>query len=246
MAQPQQGSDVARSGQPKAGSTRRDGRGVGSESVAEEPRSFVAAGAEAAKHGLDRGVEAAREVARAGLKAEEELANTNRWMTQRTSEFWRASLDPLLNMQAEAIKLVEHFWRQAPHLFGFPGALAARPIAGLPFAPLFGLPAADLKESNETYTLQIELPGLAYEDLDLTIRGDTLAVSAEKRVDQAESTTISWISERRFGRFDRIFVLPRDVDRSRIAAKVQNGVLDVTLPKLAEAAETPTRIAVTA
>lgn len=246
MPQTQQGAEARASDQSEAGAARGDGRGDGSKSVAEESRSFVSAGAEAAKQGLDCGVEVTREVARAGLKAQEELADTNRWMTQRTSECWRASLDPLLNIQAETIKLFQIFWRQAPGLFGFPGALAVGPIAGFPFAPLVGPSTANLRESDETYTLRVELPGLAKEDLNLTITGDTLAIAAEQRDDQAQGATNPSISNGRFGRFDRTFVLPRDVDRSRIAAKVQNGVLDITLPKAAEAPEAPTRIAVDA
>lgn len=250
MAQPEQETESTTSNPQTTASDHGDGRGnrrssLDAQITGEKIRSFANLGADAAKQGLDPALGAVRNSARAGLMAEEQLANTNRWMTQRTSEFWRASLAPLFNMQLEAIKLVEQAWSQTPRLFGFPGAIAARPLASLPFAPLFGLPPADLKETNDGYTLRVELPGLADGDLDLTIRGDTLAICAEKRDDQGDDPTVPWISERRFGRFDRTFTLPHDVDRGRISAHVQNGVLDIALPKTPAALEAATRIQVT-
>ena len=197
---------------------------IGPRGAAEEVRSFGEAGAEAA-----------RSIAEASLTAEEELANTNRWMSERTSELWLTSLEPWFNLQASTIRLFEQFWRQAPTFLGFPGALNPRPMTALPVAPPFGLLAADLKEGKEAYTLRVEMPGLADEDVDVTLTGDALAVRAEKRKDQDEAGTIPLISERRFGRFDRTFILPGRLDRDRIASQVRNGVLDVTLPKAIEA-----------
>lgn len=235
MAQPQRGADADTSGRPNAAPLTNEGEGDGAKGVPEGARSFVEGRPEAAAPSLDLGAEATLEGARAGLEeAVEELAGDSRWATQRSTEFWRASFDPLLNIHAEAMKLFEHFWLQGPKFFGMPGALAVRPMAGFSFASIFGSPTADLKENGDAYTLRVELPGLAKEDLTLTIRGDTLAVAAEKRKDQAAGAGVPRTTDGRSDWFDRSFVLPRNVDRSRIAAEVRNGVLDVTLPKAAE------------
>jgi HSP20 family protein len=157
------------------------------------------------------------------------------------ADSWRQAFDPLLAMQYEMSQWFDDMFR---HAFGFrqtPGALALRPL-GLGAASLFGLPPADMKETAEAHILAVELPGLAREDVDLTIEGDQLVISGHKAEDSEDATAAYRVSERRYGRFERAFPLPPDVERSRIAAQFKDGVLKVTLPKNPTAAARRSRI----
>ena len=109
----------------------------------------------------------------------------------------------------------------------------ARPFTGAPVATLIGAPAVDLKEGDTAYHLCIEVPGLAAKDLDLRFSADTLTVSGHKAEERNEDGGVYQISERRYGSFERAFPLPADIDRARIEAKVENGLLKVMLPKSA-------------
>lgn len=164
-------------------------------------------------------------------------SGTQQAITQRPAEFgrqlaesWRG-LDPLLNMQYDLGRWFEEMWRQA---FGFQPA-RTQPFGALGrfgAAGLFGLPPADLKETPQAHHLAIELPGLARSDLDVSIEGDTLVISGHKAEETDGATGARYhFSERRFGRFERIFPLPADVDRAKIEAKFQDGVLNVILPR---------------
>lgn len=98
---------------------------------------------------------------------------------------------------------------------------------------LLRTPDADVMESRDDIRVMIELPGLRPEDVDITLENNVLTVSGEKREEQREEAADHrWhLSERRYGRFDRSFVLPREVNPDRIQARIDNGVLSVTIPK---------------
>ena len=124
----------------------------------------------------------------------------------------------------------------------FPALRAARPFAAQGAAPLFGLPATDIKETDKAYLLDVELPGLTREDVDLSIEGDMLSICGHKAETRDDAGAAYRISERRFGRFERGFPLPADVERDKIAAEFRDGVLKITLPRNAEAAPHKSKI----
>ena len=96
------------------------------------------------------------------------------------------------------------------------------------------------------YELAVELPGLTREDIDISLRGDALTIQGQK-AEESEDTQASYrVSERRFGRFERTFALPDDVDTSKIDASFRDGVLRIALPKTPEAAERQLKIEIKA
>ncbi|MDH4383408.1 MAG: Hsp20/alpha crystallin family protein [Gammaproteobacteria bacterium] len=92
----------------------------------------------------------------------------------------------------------------------------------------------DLVEREQAYEVTAELPGLAEANVRVEVRGDSLHLSGEKQ-DTTTSTPVAGyhLRERQFGAFERSFRLPADVDRDKIAATFEQGVLTVTLPRLA-------------
>jgi HSP20 family protein len=97
------------------------------------------------------------------------------------------------------------------------------------------VPATDIFEDAEGLKISIELPGLKPEDVKLTIENDTLTIRGEKKQVAEEKTTKVHRYERSYGSFERSFTLPNTVDAERVAARFEDGVLTVTLPKAEKA-----------
>ena len=97
------------------------------------------------------------------------------------------------------------------------------------------LPSVDVYEGDNQITLRAELPGLAEEDIELTIDKNRLTIKGEKRL-QAENADGSYQRiESSYGSFHRSFPLPDSIDQDKIVARFDNGVLNVTLPTTEEA-----------
>ena len=91
-------------------------------------------------------------------------------------------------------------------------------------------PAADVRESRESYEIVIELPGLTADQVSVSVENGVLSISGEKcvtRKDDAEYHVV----ERQFGKFERRFTLPRAVAADGVTARFTDGVLVVSLPK---------------
>ncbi len=149
---------------------------------------------------------------------------------------WRDAFAPLLTAQLEAHRWFDQFWRQAMDLSGtLPSLATGQPLGGLSVAA-FGAPAADLRETEAAYLLTVEVPGLRRDDIEVKIEGGALRIAGQKAEEKAEGRADYRVSERRYGRFERSFPIPRDVRREAISATCADGVLKIELPK-AEAAE---------
>jgi len=105
-------------------------------------------------------------------------------------------------------------------------------------------PTADVAEREDAYTVTLDLPGMAREDIKLRIADNVLTVSGERKVEHEESTAGGNYHrvERSYGGFTRSFILPSAVDEGKVAATYKDGVLAITLPKSEDAK--PRQIAV--
>jgi HSP20 family protein len=101
-------------------------------------------------------------------------------------------------------------------------------------------PAVDISEADDAYLLSMDVPGISREAIEVSVDGGVLTVKGERTIDYADTKLA--VNERWQGEFVRRFSLPDTVDQEKIAAKVENGVLALHIPKLA-AAE-PRRITV--
>jgi HSP20 family protein len=97
----------------------------------------------------------------------------------------------------------------------------------------FRMPLVNINESEKEFTVTMELPGVQKKDLDVAIDGEQLVVTAE-RSEKVESSEGILRREIRSEKFRRTFTLGRAVDRDGIKAKLENGILKVTLPKKSE------------
>lgn len=89
----------------------------------------------------------------------------------------------------------------------------------------------DIEETEDDFRLHIDMPGMDKEDIDINVTENTVAVSGERK-NEAEKKEVSYIRiERRFGRFERIFSLPKKISEENIEAHYDHGVLFLILPK---------------
>jgi HSP20 family protein len=94
----------------------------------------------------------------------------------------------------------------------------------------------DVSENENAYRLHAEIPGVKKDDIQITVDGDTVAISAEvKQEKDAKNGDRVLRSERYYGKVYRAFTLGQPVDETGTSAKYADGVLDVTLPKKAAA-----------
>lgn len=92
-------------------------------------------------------------------------------------------------------------------------------------------PRVDLTESDGTFEIQAELPGIDEKDVEVVVDNDMLTIKGEKSEERTEKEKNYHLTERRYGSFQRSFQLPGNVDAGRIAARFDKGVLKISLPK---------------
>lgn len=98
-------------------------------------------------------------------------------------------------------------------------------------------PAINVSESEKEYKVEVAVPGMTKEDFNIHIDEDNnLVISMEKKTDNKEEKKDRKYLRREFSysKFEQTMILPDDVDKEKIGAAVENGVLDITLPKLSK------------
>ena len=98
-------------------------------------------------------------------------------------------------------------------------------------------PAVDVRETPAGFVVSAELPGMTSDQVEVNVENGVLSISGEKKDKREEGGEGEnyHLVERRYGRFQRNFSLPRSVDPSSVDARFENGILTVNLPKAAEA-----------
>jgi HSP20 family protein len=90
-------------------------------------------------------------------------------------------------------------------------------------------PACDIKEDEEKISVHVDLPGVDKKDMHVEVKDHMLRISAERRVDNDDKKFL--MKERFYGKYERAFRLPDNIDEENVQAKFNNGVLDVILNK---------------
>jgi HSP20 family protein len=92
-------------------------------------------------------------------------------------------------------------------------------------------PSLDVSENEDAITVRAEIPGVNPDDFEISIAEDVLTISGEKKEESEEQKGNVYRSERRFGSFSRSVLLSENVDREKVSAEYENGVLTVRLAK---------------
>lgn len=134
----------------------------------------------------------------------------------------RGDLAPLTEFRREVDRLFDSFLRE-PFGWGDGGWTG------------FWNPSLDVAEDEKSVTVKVEVPGVKPEDINLSVTGNTLLISGEKKESQEREEDGFYHTERRFGSFRRSVALPPGVDPDKVAADYAHGVLTVRLQKSPEA-----------
>jgi len=105
-------------------------------------------------------------------------------------------------------------------------------------------PRVDVTEDNDNLFVEVDLPGVDKKDVKVTVTGDVLNISGERKVEQRDESKNYYRIERSSGSFSRSFTLPAEIDQDKITADYKDGVLKITLPKTEEAKVVEKRIEV--
>jgi HSP20 family protein len=145
-----------------------------------------------------------------------------KWLGHSLQE-WR----PFVSLKQEIDRLFGDFdpWR-----LPLQRALFARE----PSAIEAGIPI-DIVEKDKAFEVTAELPGLTATDIHVELVNGSLRLHGEKKEEKEERRKDYYLSERRYGSFERRFPVPDGVDIQKVDASFKQGVLTVTLPKTAEA-----------
>jgi len=93
-------------------------------------------------------------------------------------------------------------------------------------------PTVNTREGEFAYHVEVDLPGVKKEDVEIKIEDNTLLVSGERKVKNEVKEDDYYKVESSFGTFSRSFSLPNEIDVENIHAESKNGVLEVIIPKL--------------
>jgi len=118
---------------------------------------------------------------------------------------------PLFGQQTPLDRIFEAFW--SPSM-----SISQRPYA---------YPPVNISETPDAITVRCELPGMDISEIDLTLTESSLAIKGERKGAKGKY----YRQERPTGAFQRVVNISAPIDREKVAAKMKDGLLEVTLPK---------------
>ena len=102
-------------------------------------------------------------------------------------------------------------------------------------------PTFDVRESNDAFVVEADLPGIKPEDVEVTLTGNRLSIQGKREINEEARNDTYYCSERFYGSFTRTFTLPEGTDADHARSDFRDGVLKLVIPKKPEAQ--PRRIA---
>lgn len=91
-------------------------------------------------------------------------------------------------------------------------------------------PAFEITDQDNSFAISLDIPGLKREDIDIEFKDNHLYVTGERKTNKENVVR----SEKRYGKFSKVFTIPQNVNVDAIEAHFENGVLDLVLPKEAK------------
>jgi len=104
------------------------------------------------------------------------------------------------------------------------------------------VPRVNTREGEDAYYVEIDLPGIRKEDIEITTEDNVLTISGERKMKDEVKEEDYYKVESAYGKFSRSFTLPEKVDVENIHAESKDGVLEVIIPKLKEEEKKPKKI----
>jgi HSP20 family protein len=117
----------------------------------------------------------------------------------------------------------------ARSLFGFDPFFDEQRVTKVAFSPTF-----EVKEREDAFVLQADVPGVKEADLDISINSNVLTVSGSRQAPERKEGETYYLYERAYGSFSRSFTLPDEANTEAVDAKLIDGVLTLTIGKKAQ------------
>jgi HSP20 family protein len=114
----------------------------------------------------------------------------------------------------------------ARSIFGFDPFFDERRLNRAAFVPAF-----EVKESADAYVINADVPGIKESDIDLSIKGNVLTISGTRNAEERQEGETFYLYERSYGSFSRSFTLPDEANPESVNARLDQGVLTVTIGK---------------
>lgn len=92
-------------------------------------------------------------------------------------------------------------------------------------------PGCEILDGERAFTVSLDIPGLTKDAIDIEVKDNHLFVTGERKAPAKDEKSSVLRTERRYGKFTRVFTLPQNLDTERIEATYQDGVLELRLPK---------------
>lgn len=139
------------------------------------------------------------------------------------SRAWESLSDGWRELLSRSSNALTHFVRDKSE--------EGRENGGLASFPSWSLLSGEVEETGTDVLVRVELPGMDKDDCRISIEGNMLYLSGEKRVERESHDSTYHVMERAYGAFQRAIPLPSNVDVDQAEAHYKNGVLSVRLPK---------------
>jgi len=160
------------------------------------------------------------------MNASQLLPWSRRKSERRQSKEGSSDNDGVVALQTGVNRAFDAFWRD----FGFPT------FAGWDLGQLSGRELrVDVREADKEVEVTAELPGMEEGDVDVSLAGGVLTIRGQTQAERESEDEGYLIRERRVGVVERVVPLPDGLDLDAAQAKLQNGLLEIRIPKLASA-----------
>ncbi len=97
--------------------------------------------------------------------------------------------------------------------------------------PATFMPAMNMKEEENRYVVEAELPGLEMKDVDIEVQGNLLTIKGERKIEERKQGERMHVMESRYGSFQRTIPIPENANADQITAEHKNGILKIYIPK---------------
>jgi len=137
-------------------------------------------------------------------------------------------IEYMIKMQEEIERAFPEFWRRTPLLS--PGESKEGEVVK------YRRPLTDLKETENEFIMELEMPGITKDDIDIKVTEDSIEIKAEKNYEKKEEDERKgyFFQERRYQGFYRSIPLPSGIKPEETEAKFDNGVLEIIMKKTEE------------
>ncbi len=124
-------------------------------------------------------------------------------------------------------------FREMEEMFGQRGRgwLSKKRSGTTPFDDESWMPSVDISETDKSFLIKVEVPGIKRDDVKISIEDNTLTIRGERKEEKKEEGRKYHRMECSYGSFERQFMLPPNINQEKIDASFKDGVLALDLPK---------------